>query len=116
VPVIHRSGVAFVVEHGVHPPGKNPVKPSTTPDAVDVLNHTLNPRLVVEGVTIRLLPVAGMHELVVAAVHHAPSIGIYELDPLKPVALTPATGPDTPSVVFISIAGGFTVVRSLTGT
>ena len=47
--------------------------------------------------------------------HHAPSSGIHELVPLKPVAVTPATGPATPGVVFISVAGGFIVVRSLTG-
>ncbi len=49
-------------------------------------------------------------------VHQAPSSGIHDDVPLNPVAVTPGTGPAAPGVVFISIAGGFTVVRSSTGT
>ena len=57
-------------------PGRVPVRPSRTPDGVDVLNHTPKPRLVVDGVTMRLLPLTGMQELVAADVHQVPSIGM----------------------------------------
>src|ERR1700722_7655573 len=40
--VIHITGVALVAEQPVvQLPGRVPVSPSSTPDAVDVLNHTL---------------------------------------------------------------------------
>ena len=116
--VIHRIGVAPVAEQPVlQVPGRVSVSPSSTPDAVVVLNHRLNPRLVVELVTTRLLPVAELQELSCdAVVHQISSTGIHELDPLNPVAVAPSPGPAAPRVVFISSAGGFTVVRSSTGT
>src|SRR6202044_2996879 len=79
--VIHKIGVAPVVEHPVlQVPGRVCVSPSSPPDAALVLNQTLNPRLVVELVTTRSLPVAELHELSdVAAVHQISSIGIHEL-------------------------------------
>ena len=116
--VIHRIGVAPVAEQPVlQVPGRVCVSPSSTPDAAVVLNHTLNPRLVVELVTTLLLPVAELQELSCdAVVHQISSTGIHELDPLNPVAVAPSPGPVAPRVVFISSAGGFTVVRSSTGT
>ena len=65
------TGVAPVsAQPVVQLPGRLVVSPSSTPDAVDVLNHTLKPRLVVELVTMRSLPAAGMQELVCEGVVH----------------------------------------------
>jgi hypothetical protein len=114
---IHSSGVAVPVQSEPQLDGRDPVRPSSTPDAVLVLNHRLTARLSVEP-PVSTRPVSGMllQELAwPGVVHHAPSSGMNELVPLKPVAVTPATGPATPEVVPNSSAGGSTVVWSSAG-
>ena len=100
-------------------PGSTEESPSSTPELAVVLNQTLNPSGqgggaawqypadVFDRRTRTDLPAVG---------HHTPSSGIHELVPLKVVAVTPETGPAAPGVVLISVAGGFMVVRSFTGT
>ena len=83
------------------------------------MNQMLTARLWVAVPLGSTRPVSAMlrQELCWAGLEHqAPSSGINELVPLNQVAVTPETGPATPGVVLISVAGGSTVVRSSTGT
>src|SRR5260370_42347865 len=88
--------------------GKAEVRPSSTPEAVLVLNHTLTARLWAVPLVITR-PVSGMllHALSCpGVVHQPPSTGIPELVPLKEVPGTPGTGPAPPRGGLNSRAGG----------
>jgi hypothetical protein len=116
---IHSSG-ADSVEMQDEPQfdGRAEVRPSSTPDETVVRNHRLSARLCAAPVplTTRPLSLTLTHALICPGVgHQIPSSGTNEPLPLNPVAVTPGTGPAIPGVVFISVAGGSSVVRSSTG-
>ena len=110
---IHSSGPLTVLA----PDGTAEVRPSRMPEVAVVLNHMLTPRLAVPFTRpLALFTGIVLHELTTpGVVHHVPSSGIHELVPLNDVAVTPEYGPGTPRVVLNSVAGGSTVVMSLTG-